>query len=181
MLDLNSQDVGTEVFRKKSISRGLLKFCCLSSLGRQMKKLVAMLIFSLLFTLCLSAQNSGTGEYKLKNALVGFGLGSRQQGDMDSAKLLLSADITGLSLMVIGGTGLCLSSFLYDYMHAYYGEISTADLWISGSVLGAGILVFVSGRILGLILPDKFVINENADVSVDVLGGNLSMSVQLKF
>lgn len=146
-----------------------------------MKKIIALLILGLSFAACISAQKADTTGYKIKNALIGFGLGSRQQDDINSADFLLKMDLTGLTLMAAGGTGLGLTSFIYQYLHAYYGDVTTADFWISGSVLGLGAVVFISGRILGIILPDRFVINENANLSMDVLeDGDVALSLQLR-
>ncbi len=150
---------------------------------RNMKKLIAVLILGLSLAVAVCAQDSSNRmtEYKLKNALVGFGYGSRLQGDMESARWLLASDITGLSLMTVGGVGLGLTGMVYEYMQAYYGDVSKADFWINGSVLGLGAVIFITGRLFGIILPEKFVVTENADLSLDSCDGNVAVAFKLRF
>ena len=150
----------------------------------QLHKLKFLSLILLLFLLQPSitfAQSDPNAEYKIKNALIGFGVGSRQQGDLESAKNLLTCDITGLSLMVVGGVGLVVTDIAYGYMKAYWGDITTADYWISGSILGAGAIVFITGRIFGIILPDKFKITENVTMSVDCFDKELALNFKIMF
>ncbi len=148
-----------------------------------MKKLIAVLILGLSLAATVCAQDS-TGrmtEYKLENALIGFGYGSRLQGDMESANWLLVSDITGLSLITVGGVGLGLTGLVYEYMQAYYGDVSKGDFWITGSVLGVGAVIFITGRIFGIILPEKFVVTENADLSLESCEGDIAVAFKLRF
>ena len=144
-----------------------------------LKKILSVFVLGLLFCAGVSAQSSNA-EYKVKNALIGFGCGSREQGDLESAKWLLISDVSGLSLMTIGGVGLVLTNLAYDYFKVTCGKVSTADFWINGSILGVGTAVFLAGRIFGIILPDKFAITENADLKLDSYGGQIVMGLNFR-
>ena len=76
-----------------------------------MKKIIAFLFIALTISTLAFAQSSvelledssaSIREYQLKNSLLGFGTGSRLQGDLESAKKLLTFDIAGISLMTVG-------------------------------------------------------------------------------
>ncbi len=142
--------------------------------------LFLILLFFLPVRFFAQSNTNQNTEYKIKNALIGFGVGSRQQGDLESAKNLLTCDITGLSLMVVGGVGLVVTDIAYGYMKAYWGDITTADYWINGSILGAGAIVFITGRIFGIILPDKFTITENVDINLDSYDEGLTLNLKIK-
>ena len=144
----------------------------------KMKRIFTLMILVLLTSAAVSAQS--TTEYKVRNALIGFGTGSRMQGDMESAKWLLISDISGLSLMTAGGIGLVLTDLAYEYFKVSYGKGTTADYWINGSVLGVGAVIFLTGRIFGIILPDKFVINDKAEINLENYAGNLTLDFKIR-
>ena len=144
-------------------------------------KICLMFLLLLFLTPKVFAQSNPNTKYKVKNALIGFGVGSREQGDLESAKRLLTSDITGLSLMVVGGIGLVATDIAYGYMKAYWGDITTADYYITGTILGAGAIVFITGRIFGIILPDKFTITENVEMNLDSYDENLALNFKIKF
>ena len=89
----------------------------------------------------------------MQNAFVGFGAGSRLQGDRGNADLLLGLDITGTALTVSGGLALAGSIIVNDGLRAAVGEVSKADIIISAGVLGAGIATLLVSRILGWNMP----------------------------
>ncbi len=119
-------------------------------------------------------------EYRLKNSLLGFGIGSREMGDSKSAKGLLTCDIAGLSLMLVGGLGIAAADMEYKAMRAYAGNVTRGDYWIAGSVFGTGAIVFIAGRFAGYFLPEKFIINEkmNAELISDAKGIGIGFEVQ---
>lgn len=124
-----------------------------------------------------SGQNAkGVASYSLLNSLVGFGLGSRKQGDAAAAKALLATDITGLSLMAAGGAGLFLSTIVYNFMTALSGDVTKADLYITGAMLGAGAVAFLTGRVVGAIRP---VIFRNRNVSAEAHVGLSTSGIKM--
>lgn len=143
-----------------------------------MKKRIFILLIICLGTSFIYA-NENT-SFKLKNALIGFGVGSREQGDDVSAKWLLASDVTGLSLMVVGGVGIAITDVVYDGLTAYVGKITNADYWITGSMFGIGAIVFLTGRIFGIILPDKFVLSENVDMELGISSESVRLCWQVK-
>lgn len=87
---------------------------------------------------------------------------------------------TGLSLMVVGGVGIAITDVVYDGLTAYVGKITNADYWITGSMFGIGAIVFLTGRIFGIILPDKFVLSENVDMELGISSESVRLCWQVK-
>ncbi len=166
-----------------------------------MKKIIAFLFIALTFSTLSFAQSSDAQssdvtepsvelqedssasirEYQLKNSLLGFGTGSRLQGDLESAKKLLTFDIAGISLMTVGTISMVATDFTYKFLKAYVGELSKADYWISGSIIGAGVVVFITGRVFGWVLPEKFEVSENAEISLTTYQGNPALQLQVRW
>ena len=110
-------------------------------------------------TLCFASegdQDQSLRKFQIQNAFVGFGVGSRHQGDRGNADLLLGLDITGTALTVSGGLALAGSIIVYDGLRAAVGEVSKADILISAGVLGAGIATLLVSRILGWNMPLRY-------------------------
>ncbi|WP_443736552.1 P13 family porin [Treponema sp.] len=105
--------------------------------------------------------------YQKKNAIIGFGKGSRLQGDSESAKLLLATDITGITLMVSGGISTAVAVLYYDIIKASMGECTTADIWICGGITFVGTAIFTTGRIIGWKLPVKFERKKDMEISAN--------------
>ncbi len=95
-------------------------------------------------------------HFQIQNTLIGFGTGSRHQGDTQSAKLLLGLDITGTTLTVSGSLGLAGSIVMYNLIKAYVGDVTRADIYISAGVLGAGLLTLIISRALGFNYPLRY-------------------------
>ncbi|MBR2282112.1 MAG: P13 family porin [Spirochaetales bacterium] len=95
-------------------------------------------------------------HFQLQNTFIGFGVGSRHQGDRQSANTLLGLDIAGTTLTVSGGLGLAGSIIMYNMVEAFIGEVTKADIYISAGVLGAGIVTLIVSKALGISYPLKF-------------------------
>lgn len=125
-----------------------------------MKKLalIMMLMFSVTAAVCAADGDPvrDVGKFQLQNTFIGFGVGSRHQGDARTANLLLGLDITGTTLAVSGGVALGASIFVYNGMRAMVGEVTNADIWISAGVLGAGVVTLIVSKILGISMPLKY-------------------------
>ncbi len=129
--------------------------------GLSMKKtfLIMLLVLAsmaVVFSLDGEILNEEVKHFQLQNTLIGFGTGSRHQGDTQSAKMLLGLDITGTTLTVSGGLGLAGSIIMNSMIEAYMGEVTKADIYISAGVLGAGIITLIVSKVLGLNYPLKF-------------------------
>ena len=129
---------------------------------KSMKKALAILFFALLVCTVLYASDktSFTREevkkFQLQNTFIGFGVGSRHQGDLQTAKKLLALDITGSALAVTGGLSLWASIFVYNGYRAMVGEVTKADIYISAGILGAGIITLIASKIMGLQSPLRY-------------------------
>lgn len=125
-----------------------------------MKKLALIMMLMLSVTAAVCAADGDpvrdVGEFQLQNTFIGFGVGSRHQGDTRTANLLLGLDITGTTLAVSGGVALGASIFVYNGMRAMVGEVTNADIWISAGVLGAGVVTLIVSKILGISMPLKY-------------------------
>jgi len=125
-----------------------------------MKKLalVIILMFAVTAVVCATDDESvqDVRKFQLQNTFIGFGVGSRHQGDTQNARLLLGLDIAGTSLAVTGGLALGASIIVYDGLRAMVGEVTNADIWISAGVLGAGVVTLIVSRILGFNMPLKY-------------------------
>ena len=126
-----------------------------------MKKKMIM-VFVLVVCICsVCAASEETSQqdvrkFQLQNSFIGFGVGSRHQGDRQSAGLLLGLDITGTTLAVSGGLALAGSIIVYEGLRAAVGEVTKADIYISAGVLGAGVITLIVSRILGWNYPLKY-------------------------
>lgn len=125
-----------------------------------MKKLALIMMLMLSVTAAVCAADGDpvrdVGKFQLQNTFIGFGAGSRHQGDARTANLLLGLDITGTTLAVSGGVALGASIFVYNGMRAMVGEVTNADIWISAGVLGAGVVTLIVSKILGISMPLKY-------------------------
>ena len=127
-----------------------------------MKKILVVLILSMILCAALSASENGTfsteelNRFKLQNTLIGFGVGSRHQGDMQSARKLLALDITGTSLTVTGGLSLWGSIVLNSWYTAMIGEVTKADIYFSAGIMASGIITLIVSRIMGLQAPARY-------------------------
>ena len=125
-----------------------------------MKKLALIMMLMLAVTSAVCAADGDpvqdVGKFQLQNTFIGFGVGSRHQGDTRTANLLLGLDITGTTLAVSGGVALGASIFVYNGMRAMVGEVTNADIWISAGVLGAGVVTLIVSKILGISMPLKY-------------------------
>ena len=95
-------------------------------------------------------------KFKLQNTFIGWGVGSRYQGDLQTAKKLLALDITGTSLAVTGGLSLWGSIVMHSYLTAMVGNVTKADIYVSAGILGAGIITLIVSKIMGLRAPGRY-------------------------
>ena len=129
---------------------------------KSMKKALAILFFALLVCTVLYASDNTSftreevKKFQLQNTFIGFGVGSRHQGDLQTAKKLLALDITGSALAVTGGLSLWASIFVYSGYRAMVGEVTKADIYVSAGILGAGIITIIASKIMGLQSPLRY-------------------------
>ena len=127
-----------------------------------MKKIALILILFLgIVAVAFAAEGQDSSEqeirhFQLQNTFLGFGTGSRHQGDTDSSRLLLGLDIAGTTLTVSGGLGLAGSILMYDMIKGYIGDVTKADIYISAGVLGVGLVTLIISKVMGIELPLKF-------------------------
>ena len=125
-----------------------------------MKRLVLIIIVILSVSAIVFAsegeQDRQTRKFQLQNTFIGFGAGSRHQGDRDSSKMLLGLDITGTTLAVSGGLSLAGSIIVYNGLRAMVGDVTKADIYVSAGVLGAGLVTLIVSRILGWNAPLRY-------------------------
>lgn len=127
-----------------------------------MKKALAILFLALLVCTVLYASDNTSftreevKKFQLQNTFIGFGVGSRHQGDLQTAKKLLALDITGSALAVTGGLSLWASIFVYSGYRAMVGEVTKADIYVSAGILGAGIFTLIASKIMGLQSPLRY-------------------------
>ena len=83
-----------------------------------------------------------------ENLWPGFGKGSLRQGDVDFARKCRTAEITGLALTGAGALGIAATAFTRDILLAVNGRTTTADYYICGAMIAAGIGTFTVSRIV---------------------------------
>ena len=127
-----------------------------------MKKIVLSLVLLLLAVTVVSAAETEDAKtqdirrFQLQNTFIGFGTGSRHQGDVKGASTLLGLDIAGTALTVSGALALTGSIIVYDMVRGYAGDVTKADIWISAGVLGAGLVTLIVSRALGISYPIRY-------------------------
>ena len=127
-----------------------------------MKKILLVLIMAMILCSALSASENTSfsaeelGWFKLKNTFIGFGAGSRHQGDLETAKKLMKLDILGTSLAVTGGLSLWGSIVLNSWYTAMVGNVTKADIYFSAGMIGAGVITLIVSKIIGLQAPARF-------------------------
>ncbi|MBR6085692.1 MAG: hypothetical protein IKP61_08810 [Spirochaetales bacterium] len=126
-----------------------------------MKKILVLIILAMVLCAALYASENGfTAEeikrFQLQNAFIGYGVGSRNQGDLETAKKLMAIDITGTAVTVAGGVGLLGSIVVYGGLKALVGDITKADIYISAGMIGAGLVTMIIARIMGSQAPPRY-------------------------
>lgn len=127
-----------------------------------MKKILIVLFMTLVICTAVSASENGTftaedlSRFKLQNTFIGFGVGSRHQGDRQTANKLLALDITGSALTVTGGLSLWGSIVLNTWYTAMIGEVTKADIYFSAGIMASGIITLIVSKIIGLQAPARF-------------------------
>ncbi|MBQ2528249.1 MAG: hypothetical protein II544_05805 [Spirochaetales bacterium] len=127
-----------------------------------MKKALAILFLALLVCTALYASDNASftkeevKKFQLQNTFIGFGVGSRHQGDLQTAKKLMALDITGSALAVTGGLSLWASIFMYSGYRAMVGEVTKADIYISAGILASGVVMLIASKIIGLQSPSRY-------------------------
>ena len=127
-----------------------------------MKKILVVMILSMVLCSALYASESTSfsqediKKFQLQNTFIGFGVGSRHQGDLQNAKKLLALDITGSALTITGGLSLWGSMVMHSYLTAMVGNITKADIYFSAGMLGAGIITLIVARIMGAQAPLRY-------------------------
>ena len=127
-----------------------------------MKKILLVLIMAMILCSALSASENTSfsaeelGWFKLQNTFIGFGAGSRHQGDLETAKKLMKLDILGTSLAVTGGLSLWGSIVLNSWYTAMVGNVTKADIYFSAGMIGAGVITLIVSKIIGLQAPARF-------------------------
>lgn len=131
-------------------------------LYKDMKKLFVLMILVMIAVSALCASGSeqenaqDIKKFQLQNTFIGWGVGSRHQGDLQTAKKLLALDISGTALAVTGGISLAASIVMYNGYRAMVGEVTKADIYISAGILGAGIITLIVSKAMGLQAPARF-------------------------
>ena len=129
---------------------------------KSMKKALAILFLALLVCTALYASDNASftkeevRKFQLQNTFIGFGVGSRHQGDLQTAKKLMALDITGSALAVTGGLSLWASIFMYSGYRAMVGEVTKADIYISAGILASGVVMLIASKIIGLQSPSRY-------------------------
>lgn len=129
---------------------------------KDMKKTIVLMMLVLVAVSALCASGSeqenvlDIKKFQLQNTFIGWGVGSRHQGDLETAKKLLALDISGTAMTVTGGVSLAASIVLYNGYRAMVGEVTKADIYISAGILGAGIITLIVSKIMGLQAPVRF-------------------------
>ena len=129
---------------------------------KSMKKALAILFLALLVCTALYASDNASftteevKKFQLQNTFIGFGVGSRHQGDLQTAKKLMALDITGSALAVTGGLSLWASIFMYSGYRAMVGEVTKADIYISAGILASGVIMLIASKIIGLQSPSRY-------------------------
>ena len=129
---------------------------------KSMKKALAILFLALLVCTALYASDNASftkeevRKFQLQNTFIGFGVGSRHQGDLQTAKKLMALDITGSALAVTGGLSLWASIFMYSGYRAMVGEVTKADIYVSAGILASGAIMLIASKIIGLQSPSRY-------------------------
>lgn len=129
---------------------------------KSMKKALAILFLALLVCTALYASDNASftkeevRKFQLQNTFIGFGVGSRHQGDLHTAKKLMALDITGSALAVTGGLSLWASIFMYSGYRAMVGEVTKADIYVSAGILASGVVMLIASKIIGLQSPSRY-------------------------
>ena len=127
-----------------------------------MKRILFIVIMTLIFCSVLSASENTSfsaediSRFRVQNTFIGFGVGSRHQGDLQTAKKLLALDITGTSLAVTGGLSLWGSIVMNSWYTAMVGNVTKADIYFSAGMIGAGVITLIVSKIIGLQAPSRF-------------------------
>lgn len=112
-----------------------------------------------------------------ENLWPGFGKGSLRQGDVDFARKCRTAEITGLALTGAGALGIAATAYTRDILLAVNGRTTTADYYICGAMIAAGIGTFTVSRIVSYRRAKKV---EASLAPVPVAGGG-GVAVKLSF
>lgn len=112
-----------------------------------------------------------------ENLWPGFGKGSLRQGDVDFARKCRTAEITGLALTGAGALGIAATAYTRDILVAVNGRTTTADYYICGAMIAAGIGTFTVSRIVAYRRAKKV---EASLAPVPVAGGG-GVAVKLSF
>lgn len=112
-----------------------------------------------------------------ENLWPGFGKGSLRQGDVDFARKCRTAEITGLALTGAGALGIAATAYTRDILLAVNGRTTTADYYICGAMIAAGIGTFTVSRIVAYRRAKKL---EALLAPVPVAGGG-GVAVKLSF
>lgn len=115
-----------------------------------------MLLLILILTGSAFASEQKTDEitkFQLQNAFIGFGVGSRHQGDISGARNLRNWDIAGTSLSVSGAIGLAASIVTVSGLKAVAGDVTKADIYIWAGILSSGLIMLIVNRIRGYNQP----------------------------
>ena len=126
-----------------------------------MKKTLVLIILAMVLCAALYASENGfTAEeirrFQLQNTFIGYGVGSRNQGDLETAKRLMAIDVTGSALAVVGGLSLWGSIMMYSGLRAVVGDITKADIYVSAGMIGAGLVTMIIARIMGSQAPARY-------------------------
>ena len=126
-----------------------------------MRKTLVLIILAMVLCAALYASENGfTAEeirrFQLQNTFIGYGVGSRNQGDLETAKKLMAIDLTGTAVTVAGGVSLLGSIMIYSSLKAVVGDISKADIYISAGMIGAGLVTMIIARIMGIQAPPRY-------------------------
>ena len=127
-----------------------------------MKKILLVLIMTLILCSVLSASENTSfsaeelSRFKLQNTFIGFGVGSRHQGDLETANKLMKLDIWGTSLAVTGGLSLWGSIVMNSWYTAMVGNVTKADIYFSAGMIGAGVVTLIVSKIIGLQAPARY-------------------------
>ncbi len=123
------------------------------------KQSVLLLLLILVLTGSAFASDQKTDELKkfqLQNAFIGFGVGSRHQGDIAGARNLRNWDIAGTSLSISGAMGLAASIICVSSLKAVAGDVTKADIYICAGILSSGLIMLIVNRIRGYNQPLSF-------------------------
>ena len=138
---------------------------------------VAILAAILTFQIPAAGQVPDRCDFAHQNLWPGFGAGSRLQGDDLYAKRYRTAEITGLAVAGAGALGIAATAYTRDILLAVNGRTTTADYYICGAMIAAGIGTFTVSRIVAYSRAKKV---EASLAPVPVAGGG-GVAVKLSF